>query len=614
MRDFSWQENALLKMELLHNKVDVLFGAFCGAGKTNFGRKVIKRGLSSGLYERVVICGPSITVIRQWLEGCALDGIQLTTKPNWKHEDISNEFHGIATTYQSLAQHPDWFRNYVNRYRTSVVNDEPHHLAKINIWGKAAVYAFAGARKRLGLTGTPFRGDKIEMPFFEYDEGLCVLDFDFQYKHGVAANINRFIEFPTINGDMTWEEYGAQIKATFDDDLSQWSQRNRLRTATMPNGNWATAMLDASIARIKELRARAFSDPHRKLPPPAGLFVANDIDDARVIRKRLLNEYNIDALLVHSRQNEEECDDQTDGGAHAALRAFKNSDQAAIVSVGMVTEGVDIPRIQVIGYSSVIETDLSLLQLAGRGLRNTCETENEHAWMFLPKHPQFCEFALKMMKDAKEGRILAENNEDQNQQEQEQERQERGLGEGSTVPGFRPISAERGRLDDSIFDGSSYTRPELERAAHYKSKFPNLAHWADAAVAKMLRQFAQDLGVPVESAPVFTAPFVADIPVIKQVVAESAEAKRDQIKRDCNTLARKLAHARHPGLSKRDIGPFVPQIHTEWASKPGRHWQQSPEMTITELEHKKAWLEYEIELAESVNSPGRMKGREYNAH
>ena len=53
-----------------------------------------------------------------------------------------------------------------------VIFDEIHHAGDALSWGDAVREAFDPARRRLALTGTPFRSDTNPIPFVSYGEQL----------------------------------------------------------------------------------------------------------------------------------------------------------------------------------------------------------------------------------------------------------------------------------------------------------------------------------------------------------------------------------------------------------------------------------------------------------
>lgn len=97
----------------------------------------------------------------------------------------------------------------------------------------------------------------------------------------------------------------------------------------------------------------------RRVQPGTGvLVVAADIEHAEEITE-WLRDQGEDACLVTSKTL----------NAHAKLQAFRDSTQAWIVSVGMISEGVDIPRLRVCCYLSRIRTEQNFRQVLGRGIR-----------------------------------------------------------------------------------------------------------------------------------------------------------------------------------------------------------------------------------------------------
>ncbi|WP_417788407.1 DEAD/DEAH box helicase [Stutzerimonas xanthomarina] len=88
-----------------------------------------------------------------------------------------------------------------------------------------------------------------------------------------------------------------------------------------------------------------------------GLVVSADIEHAEEITEWLMDQGK-DVCLVTSKMP----------NAHAKLQAFRDSTQAWIVSVGMISKGVDIPRLRVCCYLSRIRTEQHFRQVLGRGI------------------------------------------------------------------------------------------------------------------------------------------------------------------------------------------------------------------------------------------------------
>ena len=74
----------------------------------------------------------------------------------------------MAVTYAQVAAHPALHRQRTENRRTLVIFDEIHHAGDALSWGDAVKEAFDPARRRLALTGTPFRSDANPIPFVTY--------------------------------------------------------------------------------------------------------------------------------------------------------------------------------------------------------------------------------------------------------------------------------------------------------------------------------------------------------------------------------------------------------------------------------------------------------------
>jgi superfamily II DNA or RNA helicase len=77
------------------------------------------------------------------------------------------------------------------------------------------------------------------------------------------------------------------------------------------------------------------------------------------------------------------------------ISAFKSSTEQWIVSVGMISEGTDIPRLQVCCHLSSIKTELYFRQVLGRILRSG-KGKIEFAWLFTFAETSLVEFAERI--------------------------------------------------------------------------------------------------------------------------------------------------------------------------------------------------------------------------
>ena len=103
--------------------------------------------------------------------------------------------------------------------RTLVILDEIHHAGDSLSWGDAIREAFEPARRRLSLTGTPFRSDTSPIPFVEYapdDEGIRISQSDYSYGYARALKdgVVRPVIFMTYSGQMRWRTKTGAVSYT----------------------------------------------------------------------------------------------------------------------------------------------------------------------------------------------------------------------------------------------------------------------------------------------------------------------------------------------------------------------------------------------------------------
>ena len=365
----AWQSSALEALEA-HAEGNFLASATPAAGKTTFGLRVAHDMLAHGRVRRVVVVAPTTHICRQWAAEASRLGVDLEpNRPNSAGREPADR-HGISVTYQTLAADPDLHRRGCGR-PTLVVADEPHHMGEHAAWGLRMRAAFAGAAFRLLLSGTPFRSDNSAIPWVTYDdEGISRADFGYSYTDALLEGVCRPITFLTYGGEMEWTSDGRRRRATFSVVLNQRESARRLRTALDPEGDWIGQVLHDADARLSAVRAAGH-------PDAGGLVVAADKDHAAAVAARLGQIAGEEPLVVTS--------DDPDGSARIA--SFAAGSRRWLVSVLMVSEGVDIPRLRVGVYATAARTELFFRQVVGRFVRRTPTPRAQMSYLFLPADP-----------------------------------------------------------------------------------------------------------------------------------------------------------------------------------------------------------------------------------
>ncbi len=126
-------------------------------------------------------------------------------------------------------------------------------------------------------------------------------------------------------------------------------------------------LLDLGCSKLNELR--------QIKPDAAGLVVATDIEHAHQIAQALESRGGGCCIVTNKTPD-----------AQQVINAFRQSASRWIVAVGMISEGTDIPRLQVCCYLSRIRTELHYRQVLGRVLRRTGESDGQ-AWLFMLAEP-----------------------------------------------------------------------------------------------------------------------------------------------------------------------------------------------------------------------------------
>lgn len=412
-----------------HSGTSFLASATPAAGKTTFGLHIAHRMLSAGFVSRVVVAGPTTHICRQWAADAARYGIDL--EPNRPNSDgpESGDFHGVAVTYQTIAAGPEVHRLGASRRPTLLLADEPHHMGDQAAWGLQTRKAFDGARFRLLLSGTPFRSDNSAIPWVTYDdEGISRADYAYGYPQALVDRVCRPITFLPYDGEMEWLSDGRLRSADFDLVLPAAEAARRLRTALSPDGEWMGEVLRDGDARLSEVCA----DGH---PDAGGLVIASDQDHARAIAARL--------AAVSGEQPELVMSDEP--GASRRIAEFSSSDRRWLVSVLMVSEGVDIPRLRVGVYATAARTELFFRQVVGRFIRATPGPRRQMSYLLMPADSRLKALAREIELERRHALDLTPLGEEEGE-EMDDEKPDRG----DPADRFAALSSGDAELDEAI--------------------------------------------------------------------------------------------------------------------------------------------------------------------
>jgi superfamily II DNA or RNA helicase len=141
---------------------------------------------------------------------------------------------------------------------------------------------------------------------------------------------------------------------------------------------YQASMLNFGSQKLTELRHR--------MPAAGGLVIAPSIEIAEYMTKLLEQLEGETPVLVHSQMS----------NADNKIKAFRNTDKRWLVSVAMVSEGVDIPRLRLLVYLSNAMTELAFRQAIGRVVRSAGPADDTRAYVVMPSFDTFEVYARRV--------------------------------------------------------------------------------------------------------------------------------------------------------------------------------------------------------------------------
>jgi len=419
---------------------DFLLVATPGAGKTAYALTVAAELLARREVATLTIVTPTEHLKHQWAQAAGQFGIAIDPAYRNAQGRAGADFAGVAVTYAQVAAHPALHRQRTQNRRTLVIFDEIHHAGDALSWGDAVKEAFDPARRRLGLTGTPFRTDANPIPFVTYvDEpgGGKRSSSDYVYGYGPALedSVVRPVIFLAYSGEMRWRtRAGDEITATLGTPMTKDQIAQAWRTALDPAGEWVSRVIEAADKRLTEVR--------RGMPDAAGLVIAGDHEDARAYAALLRRHTGKRPVVVLS----------DDPAASKKISAFAASEDRWMVAVRMVSEGVDIPRLAVGVYATSVSTALFFAQAVGRFVR--VRRRGETASVFLPSVPVLLSYAAEL--EAERDHILRYRiGEAPEEEELEQAQRQRDTPGTFDEPAFQALTASA-HFDRVLYDGGEF--------------------------------------------------------------------------------------------------------------------------------------------------------------
>ncbi|POF44175.1 diguanylate cyclase [Pseudomonas laurylsulfativorans] len=356
-----------------------------GAGKTRMAAELARQLLEQGKIDLVLCFAPSCQVV---------DGFRSTfSAVLGKRLDGLIGAVGAASTYQAMEHQDEAFWRLFDDYRVFAVFDEIHHCSGYdpllsNAWGQQIVLKMQDrAAYTLALSGTPWRSDDrgIALARYSNPEGRLICDYRYGLKEAISDGVCRSPRIVLLDNQM------VRYKEDFANDSTVKlfpSIAKLLRES--PVSYQDLVYHEDALNQLLDLGSRKLDELRMLKPNAAGLIVATNIDHAHQV-----------ALALKSKGESFQVVTTRTPDAQQVINSFKISDCRWIVAVGMISEGTDIPRLQVCCYLSRIRTELHYRQVLGRVLRRIGDIDDQ-AWLFVLAEPTLKQFSQRIADDLPE--------------------------------------------------------------------------------------------------------------------------------------------------------------------------------------------------------------------
>lgn len=356
-----------------------------GAGKTRMAAELARCLLQQNKIDLVLCFAPSCQVVDGFRStfsavlGRRLDGLIGAV--------------GTASTYQAMEYQEEAFWKLFDDYRVFAVFDEIHHCAGhdpllSNAWGQQILQRMQDrAAFTLALSGTPWRSDDkgIALARYSNPEGRLICDYRYGLKEAIADGVCRSPRIVLLDNHM--------LRLT--EELNNGSTIRLFPSITKllresPVSYEDLLCHDDALNQMLSLGSEKLDEVRKIKSDAAGLVVATNIEHAHQV-----------ALVLEAKGESCRVVTNRTPDAQQVINEFKDSSCRWIVAVGMISEGTDIPRLQVCCYLSRIRTELHYRQVLGRVLRRMGETDDQ-AWLFVLAEPTLERFSLRIADDLPE--------------------------------------------------------------------------------------------------------------------------------------------------------------------------------------------------------------------
>jgi superfamily II DNA or RNA helicase len=462
-----WQER-FARAYQTNLKKNFLLEACTSAGKTGGSLDIFVSFKNAFGWRFLVVVVPSEHLKRQYaVDAQKLFGLQLYYSGTVKslgrlpkpEELLQQGYQGLVVSYKWLtsSSNAQWLADELQQTlagKVLVILDEVHHVSSELAFGRACEIAFPDGvvPHRLMTSGTPFRSDNNKilgnwLTYVPVGENVyeCVPDFRYTLADALRDGIIPIFSFATMGGKFTFRRGRAFYEGvTFTEATNEQELTDALNTAINVNGGWVKEAITWAHQRMQRDRTNG-------LPECATYVRVPTIQAARQMRERIYRITGEDALVVVSKDDDPDSNFTIRQDPSELIEKFASETGSKatswIIGVGMLSEGVSIPRLKYRIHATNIRALLSFMQDLGRLLRLFPKDEPEAVETLIPAHPTLIELALNTLNEI--AHVVREEEEEESSDEQDRVNEDR---DSETITStFEPI-ASTGELAGHIVE------------------------------------------------------------------------------------------------------------------------------------------------------------------
>lgn len=521
-----WQQAAFNRMMEVarEGKREFLCVAGVGSGKTIFAGYAFNFFKSKNYFDSVVIISPTENIKRNWAKTIEVAfRIKIDHSYSFKHA-WPRDCHGISITFQSLNQpNVELLKRYVNE-RTMIIVDEVHHAGNERSWGESIQQLGELAGYRLLLSGTPDRADNSPIPFVTYhhDEKTDSWKLQSNYSYGYAQAVDDKVVCPVI-----FQRNMAEVQTFSGSDRLEYEQGytdkarrlfNQILTVDLKGEkekkSWVYQTFEKANEKLNEINDRRNGNY-------AGLIVCNSIQDAENLYEQIYQNFGSDFVEIVTSKNR-----VGDLASSQKIERFTYSKQSWIISINMISEGVDIPRIRCIVYASNVTTPVRFTQVMGRGVRNPNHEKNNSdvCYFYLPDYAPLIRNA-----EGVEQELAHVYKKIEEEEKERSEREQNGVQFSIDDFVLESESVDAG----NVFDGDLWDAEEDVKATSWATQ----NDVSKDIVLKLWKYFKEESGQPTT---------IEEKPYQFQTSTEQKEALRKKVSKLVNKISYKIQRGK-PG-------------------------------------------------------------------